>query len=529
MQNGYFRLVKDSTGFGIALYQPKAGGEEIQISELLSYLDGLKIGYDIKKLEMMLLDEKDSVCHLGGGSCPVYPETYQVNIGNDGMMATVRFIPPTEGGSRLGYADFLRDMKFKGIVHNIQEESLKRHFDGEGMYCTDFIVAKGTEPIQGKDAEIEYCFNTDNHKRPAQNEDGSVDYFRMTTINQCKAGDVLARIIPEVPGEPGADIYGKQIVPRPVKRQVLKYGRNIDISEDRNTITTKVDGHVSLVDGKVFVSDVYEVKNVDVSTGNIEYEGSILVTGDVASNFEVKAGGNVVVNGLVEGARIIAGGNIIIAKGMNGAGKGYLKAGGDVVVKFLENVRVVAAGYLQTEAILHCKVSVGSEVRVEGKKGLIVGGHVQAANRIAAKAIGANLGAVTVLEVGVNPLIKSQYVKLQAAVEETTKTVKDAEVILENFKEKLRQRVQFNESQLKYMKSVAALVEEKGAELAQLNMRMERLRAMMDVQKQAEIIVNDQIHANTTIIIGDSSRTLHNDFHYCRFVRDAGEVKMAPM
>ncbi len=529
MQNGYFRLVNDSTGYGIALYQPKDGGEEIQINELLSYLDGLKIGYDIKRLEMMLLDEQDSVCHLGMGHCPVYSENYDLHISDDGMMATVRFLPPSEGGARLDYADFLRDMKFKGIVHNIQADLLKIHFEGEGKYCTDFCVAKGTEPIQGRDAEIEYCFNTDTHRRPAQNADGSVDYFKMTTINQCKAGDVLARIIPEDLGEPGYDIYGKQIAPRPVKRQVLKYGRNIDISEDKNTITTRVDGHVSLVDGKVFVADVYEVKNVDVSTGNIEYEGSIHVTGDVASNFEVKAGGNVIIDGLVEGARVIAGGNIIIAKGMNGAGKGYLKAGGDVIVKFLENVRVVAAGFLQTEAILHCKVSVGSEVRVEGKKGLIVGGHVQAANRISAKAIGANLGAVTVLEVGVNPLIKSQYTKLQTAVEDTTKTVRDAEVILENFKEKLRQRIQVNESQLKYMKSVAALVEEKGAELAQLNARMEKLRGMMDVQKQAEVVVNDQIHANTTIIIGDYSRTLHNDFHYCRFVRDAGEVKMAPM
>lgn len=529
MQNGYFRLVKDSAGFGIALYQPKGGGEEIQISELMTYLDGLKIGYDLKKLEMMLLEDKDGVCHLGSGECPVYPETYELNISADGMLATVRFIPPSEGGSRLALADFLRDLQFKGVVHNIQQEGLKKHFEGSGSFCTDFLVAKGTEPIQGKDAQIEYCFNTDTHRRPTQNADGSVDYFKMTTINHCSKGDVLARIIPEVPGENGYDIYGKEIAPRPVKRQALKFGRNIELSEDKNTITTMVDGHVTLVDDKVFVSDVYEVKNVDVSTGNIEYEGSIEITGDVAANFEVKAGGNVIVNGLVEGARIIAGGNIIIAKGMNGAGKGYLKAGGDIVVKFLENVRVVAAGYLQTEAILHCKVSVGSEVRVEGRKGLIVGGHVQAANKITAKAIGANLGAITVLEVGVNPLIKSQYVKLQKNVEDTIKTVKDAEVILENFKEKMRQRTQFNEGQLKYMKSVAALVEEKNAELTQLNLRLEKLRAMMDVQKQAEVVVNDRIFSGTTIIIGDCSRTLHNDFHYCKFVRDMGEVKMAPL
>ena len=43
MQNGYFRLVNDFTGYGIALYQPKDFGEEIRADEVWKYLDGLKI------------------------------------------------------------------------------------------------------------------------------------------------------------------------------------------------------------------------------------------------------------------------------------------------------------------------------------------------------------------------------------------------------------------------------------------------------------------------------------------------------
>ena len=40
-----------------------------------------------------------------------------------------------------------------------------------------------------------------------------------------------------------------------------------------------MDGHVSLVEGKVFVSDVLTVENVDSSTGNIEYDGNVQVNG----------------------------------------------------------------------------------------------------------------------------------------------------------------------------------------------------------------------------------------------------------
>lgn len=529
MQNGYFRLVNDAGGYGVALYQPKNGGDEIQIGELAEYLDGLKIPYDRKKLEMMLLSEEEGVCRLGQGPCPVYPETYRLHVTEDGMFATVRFYAPSEGGARLSYDEFMRDLKYRNITYGIQTRLLQDHFNNGEEFCVDILVAKGKEAVRGEDARIEYCFNTEQHRKPAQRDDGTVDYFHLTTINHCRQGDVLARVIPEQLGEPGIDVYGNEIKTHEPKHENLKFGRNIQLSEDKLSITSMVDGHVSLVDDKVFVSDVYQVENVDVSTGNIEYEGSVEVTGYVAANFEVKAGGNVVVNGLVEGARIVAGGNIVIAKGMNGMSKGYLKAGGDIIVKFLENTRVASGGYVEAEAILHSKVSAGTEVKVDGRKGIIVGGYVQAANKVSAKVIGASMGASTILEVGVNPLIKTQYNRMQKLLADDTKTVKNAEIILDNFKEKIKQGVQYNEGQVKYIKSVSALVEEKSAQIQQMTARMEKMRAIMETQKNAEVVVSDQIYPGTTIIIADATKTIQNDYHYCKFVREDGEVAMKPL
>ena len=42
MQNGYFRLVNDSEGFGIAFYHPSGYGEEIQMGEVTDYLEDMK-------------------------------------------------------------------------------------------------------------------------------------------------------------------------------------------------------------------------------------------------------------------------------------------------------------------------------------------------------------------------------------------------------------------------------------------------------------------------------------------------------
>lgn len=528
MQNGYFRLVKDDLGTGIELFPPQGQAEGIRMGELCDYLDGRGIVYDRRQIDILLQDNRNTVYHLGDFECPAVPETYSISVSEDKMSATVRFFSPSSTGERITYEDFLRDIRFQNISNGIQTEELQQHFLSEGIFCTDIMLAKGKEAVAGIDAQVEYMFETDPHKRPEQKPDGSVDYFRLTTINQCKKGQVLARIIPEKPGVDGYDIYGSMTKAKTPKAAVLKFGRNIALSEDRRAITSMVDGHVTLVDGKVFVSDVFEVKDVNVASGNLEFEGSIQVNGDVAENFEVKAGGNVIINGLVEGARVIAGGNIIISKGMNGMSKGFLRAGGDIVVRYLENTRVVAGGYVHTEAILHSKVSSGNEVTVEGRKGVIVGGYVQASKRITAKSIGANLGASTILEVGVNPLIKTQYSRVQKAILEDTKTIQNAQVIIENFREKLKKGVQYNETQLKYIKTVTTLVVTKQEEVKKMNERLLRIRKLMETQKQAEIVVNDEIFPGTTIIIGDASKTIQSNYHYCKFMRKQGEVTMVP-
>lgn len=529
MQNGYFRLVNYENGYGLKLYPPQDAGDVIRVGEIVDYLDGYGIVYDRNKLEMMVMEEQEAVYYLGSEPCPDYPESYILDIAEDSMHATVRFIPPTEVGKRLTFDDFLRDLRLRNIVYGIQMGELQEHFQSEGLYCTDIVLAKGKEPTPGVDASIEYYFNTETHRRPMVQEDGSVDYFTLTSINQCKKGDALARIIPEVPGIDGSDIFGKRIKAKEPRRITLKFGQNIGLSDDKRTIYTMVDGHVTLLEDKVFVSDVYVVKDVDVSTGNLDYQGSIQIDGNVTTNFEVKAGGNVIIEGLVEGAKVIAGGCITIGKGMNGAAGGMLKAGGDVMVKFLENARVVAGGFVHAGAILHSRVSAGTEVIVEGKKGMIIGGYVQAAKKIEAKSIGASMGASTILEVGVNPLIKTQYTRLQKIQADTLKTVQNAEMILSNFKEKLTKGAQFNESQLKYMKSVASLVEEKTEALKELDIRLDKLRRMMETQKQAEILINNEMYPGTTIIIGDATKTIHTSYHYCKFVRDQGEVKMVSL
>jgi hypothetical protein len=531
MQNGYFQLVSaPGGGFGVKFFPPKDEGEELGIGEVVTWLDAQHIAYDLATLKQFLESGRELVCLLGKEPCPVINETYQLDISEDNMLATVRFYPPSEGGQRMSFNEFLSDLRYKNIISGIQTSNLQEHFQSEGVYCTTLLVAQGREPRQGKDAQIEYFFNTNLHVHPTVREDGSVDYFNLNVINHCKQGDLLAKIIPADEGEYGMNIMGARIKPREVKKETLKFGNYVELSPDKMSITSMVDGHVMLVDDKVFVSDVYTVENVDTSTGNIIFNGSVQVNGNVATNFTVNATGNVFVNGVVEGAHIMAGGNIIIARGMNGMAKGSLRAGGNIVAKFIESATVVAEnGYVSTESILHSNVQAGDEVIVNGKKGFVTGGHVQAAHKVSVKTLGAEMGAPTTVEVGVNPQLKEQYMSLEKQVVNLMKQIRDAEPVLTNFAEKHAKGVHFTPEQFKYIKDTAKSLEADKQLLTQKKAELESLQQVFAAHRKAVVEVSGEVYAGTTIIIGDASMVVHNSYRDCKFERIQGKVKVVPL
>ena len=275
MQNGYFQLVKAPGGFGIKLIPPVDGGEDIRLEELLHYLDKKFVKYDLAVLKKAVTEKKEQVCFLGMGECPNVAESYNLNVSGDYMSAVIRFFPASETGERITFESILKDLRHHNVIAGVQMQLLQDHFMSNGTYCTDMLVAKGKEPVHAEDDKIVYSFNTDVHAQPEQREDGTVDYFNLNLINHCKKGEVLAKIIRGEKGKEGVNVLGKRIPPREAKKAVLKHGKNIQLSEDRMSLTSLVDGHVMLVDGNVFVSDIFEVENVDTSTGNIEYSGSV--------------------------------------------------------------------------------------------------------------------------------------------------------------------------------------------------------------------------------------------------------------
>ena len=109
-------------------------------------------------------------------------------------------------------------------------------------------------------------------------------------------------------------------------------------------------------------------------------------------------------SGIVEGATVIAGGNITFNRGIQGMTRAVVKAGGNIVSKFIESAENVSAGgSIEADSILHGKVTAKSTIKASGRNGLIIGGDVKAVNMIEAKTIGNAMGTNTSVGVGVDP------------------------------------------------------------------------------------------------------------------------------
>lgn len=526
--NSYFRLITTQMGTGLELIPATDGGARIDINEVVAYLQLKRISqYDVKEIYQAIqtLGTTPSVVML-----PVphkYPENemFFLKISEDKMTATARFIPAGNDGSNLEKADILSDLATKSVRYGIDEKAIDE-FLSKREYCTDILIAKGLEPRHGSDASIEYFFNTERNTRPTRLEDGSVDFFNLNTINHCKQGDLLAKLTPEDRGDHGFNIYGERIRPRDVKRLMLKYGDKIELSEDKTEIRSTINGHVMLTGDKVYVSDVYEVENVGPATGNITSEGSVIVSGNVQAGFSIVSTGSVEVRGVVEGASIKAGGDIIIARGMNGMGKGVLKAGGSVVAKFVENATVEAGTFVEANSIMHSKVSARTQVTVDGKRGFIAGGSVRATEKVSCKTLGSAMGADTLVEVGVDPQQKMRYVELQKEMAENGKKYVQMQTTLTGAAAKIRAGIKLPPEQMQYVRTLMQHSQQLQKQIEADNAEMDELEQMLAHRAKACVCVRETAYAGTKIVIGEDSLTLKGNVRFSRFVDERGEVKI---
>lgn len=530
-KNSYFELFSKNDGTYIRIYEAEGNGDHLLYEEISDYLVEHNI-FDFDKIAIgKALTSLTGVAEvrISGLNIQAIEEHMRVKIASDRSYAIARFYPPVNGGRLLTREEIIDELVRHGVKYGVDEDAIKDFLQNR-RYCTDYKLAKALMPQEGKDAHITYHFNTDLTLKPKRNEDGSVDFHQLDMISSCKKGDILATLTPADYGKPGIDVCGNVIKPAKVSSKTLRYGNNIHLSEDGLQLISDVDGHVTLVNGKVFVSDTFEVKaDVDSSTGDITYEGNVVVRGNVITGFAIRAKGDIVVNGVVEGAYIEAGGQIVLKRGMQGMNKGILKAGSNIITKFLENAEVIAGGYISTESILHSKVSAKGDIIVGGKRGFVTGGEIRSGTLISVKTAGSQMGTATLLEVGIDPNIVEEFREIEKKL---AAVMAEKEKLSQNFitfRKKLEQGAQVTEERMKFLRQMTQSNILLDTQIKELRKRYEELRLEMDSNTSGSIVVSDVVYPGTKIVISNVIYYVREKIHHSKFVRDRADIKILPL
>ena len=525
---GYFQFEVKQDGLYFNVYPPMDGKNPAKMEDVFSYIDKKKINADVVKLdEAIKTGASTKVCvKVSDETINPFSEFGDYYINPDGMSVEAIFYPPFVGASFLSLEEIRKDIEYKGVKSGIDNEEIKKFIE-EKEYGKVYIVAKGLPPIQGTDGFIEYKFNTDLKPRPKINEDGTVDFHSLENMNHVKLGDCVAVLHPEDRGKEGADVFNRKVNPRPVKHVVFRYGRNLKPSEDGLELISGVNGHVLLEGDKIFVSDVLELVDIGPSTGDIDYDGSIFIKGNVQSGYSVKASGDISVSGLVEGASVISGGTVTLNRGVQGKTKAVIRAKNNIVAKFLESCEsVYAGGNIEADSILHSKVVAKGSITANGKNGLIIGGEVKATLLIEAKTIGNTMGTNTSVSVGVDPVMKRRSEELKKALAEQGNNKIKLNQLLDTLRKKQQAEGFLTPDKQEMMTTSMRNVIMIEQEITKLKKEYEEIKEAMGEEKNAIVRVSDAVYPGVRLMFGDVSMFVKKKYDYCSFIRDGADVKL---
>jgi uncharacterized protein (DUF342 family) len=260
----------------------------------------------------------------------------------------------------------------------------------------EIAIGKGVKPEDGKDGYLEFKVDMSAKPQFIPKDDHSVDYKNSMQVTLVNIGDILADVIPPTEGEDGMDVRGSPIMAKAGEKAKYFLGEGVE-EKDGHLIVTAA-GTPSVQDDLIMVHRNYVLQgDVDLSTGNINFPGTVIIHGNVTDGFEVIAEEHVVVNGLISGAKIKAKGYVKCAGGIQGKGKAEITSGSFVAATFVSAATIVAEGDIViTKDILHSTVSCLGELRLGGA---IIGGVATAFKGVECGELGSESGVKTIVNI----------------------------------------------------------------------------------------------------------------------------------
>lgn len=408
--------------------------------------------------------------------------------------------------SSFDHESLVESLENYGVKFGIKDEILSKmpliQFNDERC-----IIAEGKLPKYKIESELVWYVETHKPNLPTINESGRADYKMLHQFEEVKKGQELVSVVPPTLIETGMTVTGEIVDFKDISSEIT-IGNNIQKTEDGLTLKSTMDGYVFWKDGVMHVDNMYQIRgNVDYHTGNIKFNGKIIIGGDVKSGFRVEATDDIYIQGNVEAANIFSkNGDIIIQAGVLGKKKARLLAGGCIRCGYIQDATVsVKKDVVAEKYIINSTITSGGSIIVDQNEGIIRGGSLSANKKFITNEVGSEKGINTDLMIVENhDNGKSQeqlnVSKQQRDVEKKLSILLKRKEFLTLLKERLPN---LSDEKIKELK----LLKQKIEKLKQSNIlnpeksTIEKEKSFNQVREN-EIVVNGYLHPKVTISFG---------------------------
>ncbi len=412
-----------------------------------------------------------------------------VRISPDNMQAVCTVSSGSEDHKPFTANDIMREASSAGVFCGIDEAAVNRIAD-EDIVNTPVVIARGTPPINGTDGYLKMKVN-------ASAENG-------TNIG---ADTEVCHVIMPKPGRDGMDVRGRVLPAAPGKEAVFETGEGIYKRGSR--FYSECMGRFVLRDGKYCVINekVFD-NNIEHSMGVVEFEGSIVVNGDVQSRSVIRAGGSVTVHGKVISAVIEAGRNVIIDGKTEDTS--VSAAEGTIRGKEFYASTLVAGERIIGDIIEGCTVKCVYGIDCLTGAGRITGGEVMCTGNINCLLVGNRDRLETRVVMGSH----DEYSKEAETLENSLRRLdRELSKIMHQVSE-IREREKEGTATLEdesFLEAALRIRSQKVADKGPLVERLKKVREIINIAVGATLRAKTMVYGGTVLEIGGFTQIIHTD------------------
>lgn len=444
-----------------------------------------------------------------------------VELSRDRMKATIRY--DTKEGGKLPTVEMLAGaLAEAGVVYGIDADALEQG----SRALSAFTAAEGLMPINGENAYIDRKFELGVSGRPVVDEYDKVDYKDLNLFVLAKENQTLAIRIPATKGTSGMNVLGEVVPAKAGRPCPMPEGKNTKVVGER--LIAAVNGQIVDKGSRISIDPRLEVKgSVGVSTGDINFDGTVKIKGNVDDGFSVLATGDIEIKGSVNGG-VVSGRNVYISGGITGADKARVTAEHDVRTAFAENALIEAGNDVYVSDIaLHSQIRAGKRLMMEDKHGQITGGHAVAGELVSVKILGNNAYVVTKVSVGVDPKLQGEYQELKKSYKESRRRLTHITQTLNTLS-----KIDISKLPAERAASINQLTRSQFPLMGQIKRdekRILEIEALLAEMKKGRIRVSDTIYPGVRLSVNSRLKSIQSEYKRCTIcLNEQEEVTVEP-